>query len=157
MATDSYISVKRGYPLNMAYLFRIYLRWCFMNMITEVIIVLIVAIVYQFRPTMALYQCVAFTAATLISSVFNFFLGMLWRFSSAGKLASGDFIGHRSLDESQADWDQKLQKAGYQLDSGLFIKRLLYVHLIWFTTLGMLSCGFCCWISFFKRAKEDVV
>ena len=86
------VTIGKGYPLNIAHMFRIYFRWGFWNVIAQIIVLIGAFVVYRWNPTMAFFHYVAFSAAIMASALFHFFLGMAWRFSEPGRLAAGEFL-----------------------------------------------------------------
>ena len=88
----------------MAQIFRIYFTWGFWNIIAQFIVIAAAIIVYCFKPSVAIYQFFSFTGFIIASSTFHFFLGLSWRFSSAGKAASGDMIAPKASDMSESEY-----------------------------------------------------
>ena len=51
-----------------------------------------------------------------------FILGLFWRFSQAGRVASGE-----KLDKSAADWKNASKALGYQINSGRFMSGYIWL------------------------------
>ena len=62
-------------------------------------------------------------AISLCNSSAWFILGLFWRFSQAGRVASGE-----KINKSAADWENNAKTLGYQLSGGKFMS--VYVWLI---------------------------
>ena len=110
-ATEKGISMRKGYPIDVAFLFHTFFAWGFWNIVVQVGILLVTALVYcLWKPSIALFWLVAFSSAVACSSLLQFFLGLVWRFSYPGKLASGElFVTKEDLTEDQ------IAQGGYQL------------------------------------------
>ena len=105
------IAEKKGYPVNIAALFRIFFRWGFWNNIALITIILTAYLLSKWRPDYAKFQLAACSAMALGSSLFHFFLGLSWRFSLAGSIASGS-RAEKTPTETEINTD------GYQMKGG---------------------------------------
>ena|ERR1719264_1303919 len=104
IASDKNVTVRKGYPVDMAQVYRIFFMWGFWNICAEFIIIGVAVIVYCYRPHVAIYQFFSFSAFVIASSVFHFFLGLNWRFSSAGRAVSGELMDKKASDMSETEW-----------------------------------------------------
>ena len=91
-ANEKGVTLRKGYPFDVASLFRTYFVWGFWNIVAQLVVVITSTLIYQCRPDLALFQLFSFTAAIMCSNLFHFFLGILWRFSKVGKTVSGEFL-----------------------------------------------------------------
>lgn len=154
IASEEEITIRRGYPIDMAHVFRTYFTWGFWNIAAEAIIICFCSIVYCWKPVMACYQFVSFSGFVMVSSLFHFFLGLSWRFSSAGKVVSGDFLGKRPEDTSESAWATQLREKGYQIHGGTFMKYFLIIEIALYSIFTVFVVYGCFWLYFFKRTKE---
>ena len=108
LAGKKNIAVRKGYPIDMANVYRIFFMWGFWNICAEFLIIAAAAIMYCWKPSVAIYQFFSFTAFVIASSLFHFFLGLSWRFSSAGKVVSGDMLENKASEMSESEWQTML-------------------------------------------------
>lgn len=77
-----------------------------------------------------------------IHSVTWMIFGIIWRFSNAGKVASGDRL-ERLSGQSNDQWLSTLAKSqkefGYQVSGGRFMK-IFMLFAAWFTALSTFFC-----------------
>lgn len=104
LALEKSITIRKGYPIDMAQVYRIFFMWGFWNIFAELMIICFTAVVYCWRPAAAIYQFFSFTLFVIASSLFHFFLGLSWRFSSAGKVVSGDLLEKKAESMSETEW-----------------------------------------------------
>ena len=70
-------------------------------------------------------------------------------------MVSGDRLGRRPSDQSEAEWKEKvIDVAGYQLNGGRFMSAYLYIEIAVFTGFTIFALVFCTWLCCFKREKE---
>uniref|UniRef100_A0A7S3I5K0 Uncharacterized protein n=1 Tax=Favella ehrenbergii TaxID=182087 RepID=A0A7S3I5K0_9SPIT len=139
----------------MAHVYRIFFMWGFWNIVAEFfIIVLAIVVYYSWKPAVAVYQFVSFSGFVLVSSLFHFFLGLSWRFSSAGKVVSGELLGKKPTDMAEDAWEASLREKGYQIHGGSFMKGFLIIEIVLYSLFSLFVLWGCFWLYFFKRGKE---
>ena len=142
------IAEKKGYPVNIASLFRIFFKWGFWNNITLVLIIFTAWVLSKWRPDLAKFQLMACTAMALGSSLFHFFLGLSWRFSLAGSIASGSRA-------EKTPTPTEINTDGYQMKGGQFMKILLLIELPLYLVLPILGvCIGCTWMICFRQKND---
>ena len=140
LAGEQGVSISRGYPLDIAWLFRTYFQWGFWNIVIHFLVAIVTGIVYMCNPRYAMFQFGALFCAVETSTFLQFFLGILWRFSSVGKLASGETL----KPEEVADGDI-LSEGGYQLQGGKFMRLIVYIYAAYYGVWSLILVSGCIW------------
>ena len=133
MAKDQNITVREGYPLDMAHLFRAWFTWGFWGSVVQILIIAI------FVPLFCLYKnsykvsqrvFLVMQGLSCCSTFMWFIIGFFWRFSKGGRVAAGDKLD-RVAGMSDEEFESKRTNAsnadGYQLKSGKFMSAYLWI------------------------------
>ena len=137
-AEEQSVTVRPGYPVNMAKLFRTWFMWGFWGCILQLILLTVVVPLYFLCKTnLGVIEVVYGVAQALLccSNVAWYILGFFWRFSRAGRVAAGEkMVRLASLTDEQ--WslqrDSAAEVDGYQLRGGAFMATYLWIVLIVF-------------------------
>ena len=136
------VEITEGYPIEMHKIFSVWFIWGFWTSLTYLTIFAIGLLVAK--------KSVKY-GKIIISTISGFFctnaviwlvMGMVWRFSKAGSVASGDRL-ERTYGTSDKVWAQQMQASadanGYQLKGGMFMKIYL---LAMFVLIGTILVAF---------------
>ena len=114
LAKDREIPVKTGYPVDMAHLFQTWFLWGFWDKIFQIsIIAIFLPIALVNKTENARFQRIVFYIFQAISflSFFSWIvIGLFWRFSKGGRVASGDKL-ERMAGISDEVWNQAVEGA----------------------------------------------
>ena len=126
-------------------------------MVAFLVVLLITSLIRICDAKVANQYLIAFSSAIVCSQLFHLFLGLVWRFSSPGRLVSGDRLGRSRppSDQTEAEWKANvIDVAGYQLHGGRFMSAYLYIEIAVFTGFFIFVLVFCTWLCCFRRDKE---
>ena len=146
LASAANVTVRTGYPIDMAHMFRTWFLWGFWASAFSIAFYVSAILLYIFGKkhlsTIKLIGGVVY-AMTLCNTAAWFLLGFFWRFSKAGRISAGERIERpagitdgQALEDflkSQSDAD------GYQLNGGKFISVFLWLVIGLFLTGVALS------------------
>ena len=95
IANDRDITIKAGYPVDMAHLFRTWFLWGFWDKIFQITIIVVfvpMLVCLKKSDDFKLHRVLfyIFQALSCTSSLIWLILGFFWRFSRGGRVASGD-------------------------------------------------------------------
>ena len=113
LARSEDIKIRPGYPIDMAHLFRTWFLWGFWGCIFQVcILATVIPLCFCLKSQLNVLNIVGgvFEAISCCSSVAWFILGFFWRFSRAGRVASGEKLD-RQAGLSDDEWKSQLQNA----------------------------------------------
>ena len=132
------VDITEGYPIEMHKIFSVWFIWGFWTSVAYLTIFAIGLLVAKKNVK---------TAKVIISTITGFFctnaivwivMGILWRFSKAGSVASGDRL-ERTYGTSDKVWAQQMQASaeanGYQLKGGMFMKIYLLLMVVLIGTI----------------------
>ena len=158
LASKRGITLPKGYPIDMAYIFNLFFKWGFWNMILLVLVLTGMTIAYNKLEKKSfntvVYYGSALIASLACSALFHLFLGTVWRFSNAGNLVSGQFLDVELFDDTatnETELGKIISDGGYQLQGGRFMKRFLTAEIALLFLLSFASLGTCVWLCLFKR------
>lgn len=159
IATERKIEVKDGYPVDMAKLFRTWFLWGFWGSIIQILIVCVFVPVYVLLKAPLRTKTIVFAGVQgvqCLSTVLWFVLGFFWRFSSGGRVVSGEML-EKSADDTDEEWKAQLENAhksdGYQFSAGTFMAVYLWMIIIalMFGALALGCYGGKVWMDEQKR------
>lgn len=86
------VAVRAGYPIDMGHLFRTWFLWGFWGSVFQVCILATLIPLCLFVKQIKLFNVIALTlqGVVFVNNVAWFLLGFFWRFSRAGRVASGE-------------------------------------------------------------------
>merc|ERR1712060_677240 len=133
---DPEIPVRAGYPVNMGHLFNTWFMWGFWGTCFQVCMIIVyLPIVFTMPKHVPLLNLISGVLGGLncCSNVAWFILGFFWRFSRAGRVASGEKL-EREAGLTDAEWEANLDDTarsdGYQLKGGHFMAVYLWIILV---------------------------
>mmetsp|Transcript_43837 Transcript_43837/g.58103 ORF Transcript_43837/g.58103 Transcript_43837/m.58103 type:complete len:172 (+) Transcript_43837:251-766(+) len=111
LAKDKGVEVRHGYPVDIARLFRSWFVWGFWSHILFLVIQIIFLPLFLVQTTtQTIYKVIysLLTGVKCCNFVAWFLMGFFWRFSRAGRIASGEKIQRGDL--SDDDWTKRLDE-----------------------------------------------
>lgn len=165
LAEDRGIEVRTGYPIDMAHLFQTWFIWGFWDKMLQIsIIAVFLPMQFMSKTRHVHVQKIAFfilQALSILSFLIWFTVGFFWRFSRAGRVASGDKLERVAGVTDQA-WQDSLEKAvsadGYQIKSGAFMAiylGLMLVLTIIVVTFSSVTATLCCCLGGKNKKNDD--
>lgn len=159
MAREKDITVRAGYPVDMANLFRAWFIWGFWGAIVNLIIMIMLLIMYYTRKLQLsttntpLIVGASLCAISGCNGLVWFIIGFFWRFGSAGHIASGDKLEQKSgvnaLDKKIA-MEAAAENDGYQLNGGKLMS--IYFYLVF--ALALISIFACTALTYCFKMEE---
>lgn len=136
VATAAGVEVKAGYPIDMAHLFRGWFRWGFWtSMYTLAVLGAVIPLHIYMPAKRSLVHLIGaiLMGISLLNSVIWYLTGFFWRFSKAGRVATGSLL-ERPAGIDGAAWKEQLkglqESAGYQVASGTFMSVFIWIILV---------------------------
>ena len=111
VAEDKEVPVTKGYPIDMGHLFRSWYLWAFWGSIFNLVAFGTLLGLYIYRKDLRhILRMVAGTVTLIVvcNNLLWYLLGCLWRFSSAGRVASTERL-IRSETMSNYEWQDYLE------------------------------------------------
>ena len=126
------VTPTEGYPIEMHKIYLAWFRWGFWsNVAISAIVLVLAALSMAKKPVAAMIGTIS-CGIYMTNSVIWLVFGAIWRYSLAGRTASGDHL-IREEDISDDMWDKQLDLAakssGFQISSGRFLKIYLSIAL----------------------------
>ena len=153
-AEDMGKPVPEGYPVEMHSVYVNWALWGFWQnfLFFSVFIASTILMFLNCLPMTAMVTSTLTSFAWIVGTVCWLVLGLVWRFSSAGQISSGDRL-IRPDGQSSDDWKAALKASsdanGYQIKSGAFMGNvagafglLIFGFIVAFAILGCCMC--CC-------------
>mmetsp|Transcript_34 Transcript_34/g.57 ORF Transcript_34/g.57 Transcript_34/m.57 type:complete len:172 (+) Transcript_34:284-799(+) len=111
LAKDKNVELRHGYPVDIARLFRSWFVWGFWSHILFLVIQIVFVPLFLVQTTtQTMYKVIysLLTGVKCCNFVAWFLMGFFWRFSRAGRIASGEKIQRGDL--SDDDWAKRLDE-----------------------------------------------
>lgn len=154
LAEDRGIEVKPGFPIDMAHLFRCWFIWGFWDKMFQISIFAVFLPLSQWNnlrwKRLQTITFLIFQTLAILSFLIWFIVGFFWRFSRAGRVASGDKL-ERMAGTTDSEWSDSLDAAvsadGYQFKSGKFMAVYLstsFILSVIMVTFGSVTATLCC-------------
>ena len=111
VAEDKEVPVSKGYPIDMAHLFRSWYLWAFWGSVFNLVAIGTLLSLYIYRKDLRhILRLVAgsITFIVVCNNMLWYLLGSLWRFSTAGRVASTERLT-RNDSMSNYEWHDYLE------------------------------------------------
>ena len=150
-AAELSVEVPEGYPVEMHKLYVTWFSWGFWTNMSLAIVMIVSAVIAIFwRHLCLIVLGLVAIAGWFISLVIWVVFGFIWRFTTGGTIAAGDWLV-RDDGQTSESWEAELASAqttsGYQLKSGSFLKGTcffvtggLVLAILVFAFYGVVSC-----------------
>jgi len=157
LASTAGVTVRAGYPIDMAHLFRTWFLWGFWGSVFMIALLATVTTLYimckQHLGMIKMIGGISY-AVLFCNTAAWFLLGFFWRFSKAGRISSGDKIERPDSTTDNKEWNDFLKAQseadGYQLKGGHFMSVFLWLCIITFLVVvagGSIIAALMCMVS----------